>query len=63
MKTLSIIVVSLILGCTPVPDDKIPRCKIEWMETYINKCVEHCTYGVSSCDGTCIKVAKEKYCN
>ena len=58
-----ILVIVLLMGCAPVEDGTIPRCNINWMETYISKCVEPCEDNNYECEETCVDFAKEKYCN
>jgi|TARA_R110001592_G_scaffold189719_1_gene435264 hypothetical protein len=58
-----LLLVLLIMGCAPEIHSDLPRCNIAWMENYLQKCMKDCNPSVMDCDGTCVDVARKKYCN
>lgn len=65
MRIAYIITILMLLSCSPSEKSLFPRCNIEFMNTYLDRCQEHCGYEDEgyNCEDTCIEYAKEKYCN
>jgi hypothetical protein len=63
MKIVYIILILIISGCSPRYSPH-RSCNIEFMNTYLDKCQEHCLYEDDGydCKDTCVEYAEEKYC-
>lgn len=64
MKILYIVLILSLTSCTS-RNKFYKTCNIEFMNTYLERCQEHCGYEDDgyNCSETCLEAAEARYCN